>query len=107
MWYVKNAVCALKAFGRWNPVEEQEILFVRSVHRVEKESWVTLVYNVTKLGLKVIVSNSFRNKNSLLKKLATVWKLVTVVTKESLSLRADGLSAGDSSDLVGDRIMAV
>lgn len=65
------------------------------------------MYNVTKLGLKVIVSNSFRNKNSLLKKLATVWKLVTVVTKESLSWRADGLSAGDSSDLVGDRIMAV
>ena len=60
------------------------------------------MYNVTKLGLKVIVSNSFR-----LKKLATVWKLVTVVTKESLSWRADGLSAGDSSDLVGDRIMAV
>ena len=78
MWNVKNAASVLQAFGRWNPVEGQETLFVRNAHRMKRGSWATLAYSVTKLGLKVIVSNSlFHKKDSVLKKPATAWKWVT------------------------------
>ena len=47
-------------------MKEQETLFVRSAHRMERESRVTLAYDVTKLGLKVIVSYFFQKDYSLL-----------------------------------------
>ena len=53
-------------------MKEQETLSVRSAHRVETESRVTLTYNVTNLGLKVIVSYSFHKNYSLLKKLVNM-----------------------------------
>ena len=73
---VKNVGSVLQAFGRWNLVEEQETLFVRSAHRMDRESWVMLAYSVTKLGLKVIVSFSLHKVKRI--KLATAWKWVTL-----------------------------
>ena len=43
-------------------MEEQETLFVRSAHRMHRESRAMLACGVTKLGLKVIVSNCFHKK---------------------------------------------
>ena len=74
MWYVKNAASAHQAFGRRDLVEEQETLFVRSAHRMHRESRAMLACGVTKLGLKVIVSNSFHKRDYLLKKFATACK---------------------------------
>ena len=80
IWNVKNAASVLQASGRWNLVEEQETLFVRNARSMDRGSWATLACSATKLGLKVIVSNSlFHKKDSVLKKLATAWKLVTLV----------------------------
>ena len=53
-------------------MEKQETLFVRNAHRMDKESRATLAYSVTKLGLKVILSNSFHEQDSVLMKLAMV-----------------------------------
>ena len=44
-------------------MEEQETLFARNAHRMDRESRATLAYIVTKLGLKVMVSNSFNKRD--------------------------------------------
>ena len=105
MSYVKNAASVLQAFGRRNLVEEQETLFVRNAHRMDRASWATLAYSVTKLGLKVIFSSSFHKGMFVPLRRAQTWRLHTKLYKFGWHSSADNARMKNSRDLIFDKVV--